>query len=265
MRTINILLFIGLFLIMASCTGDKLPVYEDVSRVYFHWSTADKTSEDYHDNTKISLGYDNPVKSDSVIGVKVRLMGPLSDVDRPITGEVIQTESSAIAGKDIEILPSVMPAGKVIGLLLVKINNSDKLKTTTLMARIRLTPNEAFHVDFGVDGLEYNIYFDAKTDIPNLWIDPATSGQLTSYFGKYSNVKLNAICEACNLTRDFFMFNPATEKAIDVLNARIPTQIAIGMIAIVNRYLIAYKAAHGGQPLLDEYGNEVVTGLPSIY
>jgi len=273
MKTAFIKLFVfSIVLFAVSCANDKLPTYKDVDRIYFKWAETLPTSADGAPQIKINLGYDIPMKDDSIINVKVNMMGRLSDIDRPVSVALIPTESSAILGEDIEILPSVIPANLDEGVVRIRLINSEKIATNTVMARIRLVPNDYFHVDFtqslgsqgGRNALEYDIFFDAKTDMPNLWADPTVGVRLTAYFGKYSNAKLTLICEACGVTRDFFMYDPATEVALDVLNARIPMQVTYGMISQVNRYLNAYKLAHDGQPMLDEFGDEMKTGLPTI-
>jgi hypothetical protein len=255
-----------IILLTASCSNDKLPVYEDVSRIYFSWATA-LPAYTRSDNQTISLGYDNPVKSDSTIQIPVRLLGRLSDTDRPISAEVVRSESSAIPGEDIEILPSIIPAKSDSGNLTVRIINSEKLTKNQVLARIRLTPNEYFHTDMNVfpgelTGLEYNIYFDSMSDMPNLWKD---APGLTTYFGKWSKVKENLLCELLGITRDWFMYD-ANDIAIygspsAVLNSRMAPDIAFGIIAIVNRYLRDYKETHNGNPLLDENGEEVKTPI----
>jgi hypothetical protein len=268
----NSVLLISSFLLLAfACNYDTLPVYEDVDRVFFKWArpTNDLTEivEKSSDQIKVNLGYDNPVKSDSIILIDVSMMGHVSAQDRPISVEVIKNESSAVEGQDIEILPSFIPAGEVEGQLAIKVKNSEKLTNTTLSARIRLVPNEYFHVDYiqtrvsgNKNGLEYNIYFDAKVEMPSLWADPAAGLRLTAYFGVYSNVKLQVICDVCGFTREYFMHDPGTEIALDVLTARFSTTVVMGLISQVNRYLKQYAKEHG-EPLRDENGNVISMGL----
>jgi hypothetical protein len=260
------IIFPLLLVLLASCSHDTLPTYEDVNRIYFAFAANQGST----DEVKINLGYDTPLKSDSTIGIQVRLLGHLSDTDRPLSAELIAGESSAVQGTDIEILPSVMHAGNAIDVLKIKLKNSEKIETKTLLARIRLLPNAHFHVDTETfagsskNSLEYNIYFDAKTDMPNLWADVSAGMQLTGYFGKYSNVKFTTICEVCGVTRDYFMYDPSSEDALAVLNKRMPTSIANGMISQVNRYLKAYQDAHNGETLKDENGEEVKMALNII-
>lgn len=278
MKTNRILFAIGSYLLLASaCSYDTLPTYEDVDRLYFDWArpgtTVTELAERDRELITVQLGYDNPQKSDSTVRIKVCMSGHISEQDRPISAEVIKNESSAVYGEDIEILPSFIMAKEVTGVLLVKLKNSTKLTTNTLMARIRLVPNEYFHVDYyeatgfpyvKKNGTEYNIYFDAKTEIPSLWANTSSAPYLNAYFGAYSYRKLQLICEVCNLTRDFFMHDPANENALTVLNSRISTATAMGLISMVNRYLNQYKAEHNGEPLRDENGNEIKMGISSI-
>jgi hypothetical protein len=251
---------------VVSCKKDELPVYEDVSRVYFYWASAQ--SFEQVNNVMVNLGYDTPMKPDSTIAVLIRVMGRISDVDRPVAVEVIRSESTAVPGEDIEVT-GIVPAGYNVGLVYIKLKNTEKLLTNTLQARIRLVPNDYFHVDWNgnsatqnsTSGIEYNVSFDAKTDMPNLWKDAAP---MRSYWGTWSRVKELTIYEVLGVTREFFTYDPATESATAVCNSRIPSALAIGMVASVNRYLRKYKEEHDGNPLVDENGLEVKMGVSSI-
>jgi len=277
MKTTFIKLFVfSIMLFAISCNNDKLTTYEDVDRIYFTWAGTQPALPNGNAQLTVALGYDVPLKADSTIQVKVNLMGKVSNVDRPFSAELIPSESSAIQGEDIEILPSVIPALSEKGDLRIKlINDTAKLTKKTLMARIRLLPNEYFHVDYtqaiwqgGRNALEFDIFFDAKTDMPNLWSNTTTGVMLTAYFGKYSKVKLNLICEVCGVTRDFFMYDPATENPSQVLNARMPTVLIYGMISQCNRYLKAYAEEHkddeDGGILKDENGEVITIGNTNI-
>ena len=275
MKTINILLTVPVLLLASACSYDTLPTYEDVDRVFFKWAklkdTFTEQVEGSSDLIKVNLGYDNPVKSDSTVLVDVSMIGHVAGQDRLISAELIEDTSTAVVGLDIEILPSFIPAGKVEGKLAVKIINSEKLTDTTLLARIRLVPNEYFHTDYTMaytstgsiskekTGLEYNIYFDAKVEMPSLWADQSAGRILTTYFGPYSNKKLQVICDVCGFTVEYFTHDPNTEKAWDVVEARFSREIAWGIISQVNRYLTQYRNENG-EPLRDENGEVISMG-----
>lgn len=263
MKTMNIIkLFIttGFLLIWASsCSNDELPVYEDVDRIYF--AAGNGTSA-------VRLGYDIPVKVDSTVAIQVNIAGKVAEIDRAVTAEVVSTESTAVAGVDIEILSSdsYVPAGSTTGTLWVRVNNSEKLNKTTLRAKIRLTPNEFFHTDLNEGSrLEYNISFDAMADMPLLWTIPANSSYFTlnQYFGPWSRTKELLLYEIFGFTREFFEYDPATQSPSAALSSKISDRMAMGMIAQVNRYLRDYRLEHG-EPLLDENGNEIKMGAGLI-
>ncbi|MDR1882934.1 MAG: DUF4843 domain-containing protein [Prevotella sp.] len=276
----RIILFISVVaLALVSCDHDVLPTYEDVDRVYFEYASLSTTAElnsqqltaENVDTRQIAFGYDNPVKADSIVRIKVKLLGRVTSEDRQITAEIIDGESTALAGEDIEILPSVIPAGATVGTLDIKLNNTEKIKTSTLTARLRLTPNRYFHVDYtqvqassSKSGIELSIYFDAKTEMPNLWADSGGKAIIERYFGPYSNKKLEVICLACGFTREYFMFDPAVDgSGSSVAQKRIPTTMAMFLIVTVNNYLENWKKSHNGEPLRDENGQEVKTAYPT--
>ena len=256
--------YLSLIPLILACKQENLPTYMDVDRVHFQWAKS-SLSDNW---TQVNLGYDNPIKNDSTIAIPVAMIGKTADTDRPLTAEVIRAESTASPGNDIEVLHSVIPAGKHEGTLLIKVKYSEKIDTVTLSARLRLTPNAHFHVDYikaegygDRNGIEYNIFFDAKNDMPNLWADPEAGARLVDFFGAYSKVKLELLCEVFGITRDFFMYDPDGGKtALQVLGEKFGDAIIIGMIAQVNRYLKAYEQEHG-EPLKDENGNVIRMGL----
>jgi hypothetical protein len=266
---------------LTSCNYDTLPTYNDVDRVYFDyasWISQDLSKQGYSSTTpnqvKILFGYDKVSKVDSTIAIKVRLMGNPVAEDRPIAAELIATESSAAAGTDIEILPSVIPANEVVGSLYIKLKNTEKIKTTTLLARIRLVPNDYFHVDYTYSqtsassrtSTEFDIYFDAKKEAPGLWVYTASTPNLNTYFGTYSSVKLDAICAATGYTREDFEYDTEAAEEYESgvqayvkkeLDTRFPSTLGFGLILQLNYYLVAYKAANGVD-LVDENGNIVL-------
>lgn len=204
--------------VLTSCDYDALPTYDDVDRIYFDyasWALTELNKQNYDTSNpnklNILFGYDKVIKTDSTIAVKVKTMGNLAAVDRPVAVELIAGESSAVEGEDFEILPSVIPAVETTGTLRIKLKNTEKLRTTTLLARFRLAPNDYFHVDYTyvrsdsyniMSGIEYYIYFDAKKEMPSLW--QAMLSRFQTFFGPYSHTKLDAICAATGFPREYF-------------------------------------------------------------
>lgn len=255
---------------VVSCSKEDLLTYEDVNRIYFKY--ADENSVGDPDNQKtINLGYDIPLKDDSIVSIPIKLMGSVAEVDRAVKVELMSAESSAVEGEDFEFISALLPAHSIYGDVKLKLKRTANIAQETLLARIRLASNENFHTDYSSlvvngdndrNGLIYNLFFTALADKPSLWSASMSSVMLTQYFGPFSNEKLVVICEACGVTRDFFDIDPTDNDPTGraTMNKRIPTALSYGMISQVNRYLQKYKDEHDGKPRLDENGAEITMG-----
>lgn len=257
--------------LIASCSYESVPTYKDVDRIFFKYA-GERIESDVVDKLNINLGYDKPLKDDSIIAIPVKLMGNISEVNREVKVKLIAEESTAIEGEDIEILTSYLPAGEIVGSVFVKLKRTESVTTSTLLARICLVSNESFYTDYPTsysdprgdrNGLVFSIYFTALADKPSLWIAEGSKVIMERSFGDYSNEKINLICEVCGFTRDYFNIDPADNDPSGRVTAdkRFPSAISFGVISQVNRYLKAYKDSHGGQPKLDEFGNEIKMAL----
>ncbi|MDR1092345.1 MAG: DUF4843 domain-containing protein [Prevotella sp.] len=273
-------------LAVTSCNYDDLPTYKDVDRIYFEYASLDilelidrKINVLNPDRMKIDFGFDKQMKTDSVIRIGVKIMGNPAPFDRAVTVTLIPGESSAVEGTDVVFMPSVIPANATTGTLYVKLLNTERIKTATILARLRLTPNEYFHVDYtqtqtgsNLSGIEYNIYFDAKSGIPRLWADENSSRVLKQYFGEFGKTKLEVICVALGLTEDYF---DATEEDLDmdrdgvpdrtymnIVLERFPSELSYGYIIMVNQYIASWEQQHK-KSLLDENGKKLSDTLPN--
>ena len=100
-------LFLGIG--MVSCADEDLMTYEDVPRIYFKY--ADASSSDFGENEDqitVNMGYDRPLKNDSIIKIPIKLMGRVSETDRAVKVVMIPEESTATEGEDIEILSAYL-------------------------------------------------------------------------------------------------------------------------------------------------------------
>lgn len=250
---------------MTSCGDNEIMTYEDVARIYFKYADTSSFGES-DDQILVNMGYDVPLKEDSIIEIPIKLMGRTADVDRDVKAVILANESTATEGEDIEIISASLPAHEIYGSVKVKLNRTENITKNTLYARICLRSNDNFHTDYNTsktdastrNGLIYTVYFTALAEKPSLWAASGSAARLNSVFGEYSNGKLNAICEACGVTRAYFDIDPADNDATGVTtyNKRFPNEVLFGLISMTNRYLTKYKEEHG-EPLMDEYGNEV--------
>jgi hypothetical protein len=267
------LLTIMIATVLSSCGYDRLPVYEDVDRIYFEFASLtmaqlrdQKIDWAHPDRVQVRFGYDKAPKQDSTVQIAVKVMGRAVSYDRPVTVALIDKESSAVEGVDFEILPSVIPANSLTGTLNVRLMNTDTLQTATLLARLRLTPNAHFHVDYtqvkvsdGISATEYSVYFDARHDMPGLWADATSGARLKIYFGEYSEKKLELMCLVWGFTRDHFEYDSETyATTMECLEARIPSSVSSlgGYFITLNHYVLNWEKEHG-VPLLDENGRRV--------
>ena len=129
----------------------------------------------------------------------------------------------------------------------VRLKRTEAVDNEMLFARIRLASNENFHTDYSTsrydkgnnrNGLIYSIYFTALAEKPSLWAASYSSMTLESTFD-----------------------NDPTGK--ETFTKRFSREISFGMVSLINRYLVKYKNEHG-EPLLDEFGEEVKMPLSSI-
>ncbi|MDR0893395.1 MAG: DUF4843 domain-containing protein [Mediterranea sp.] len=260
---------------VSSCSHEDLPTYDDVNRVYFKYAgypTGNLNSDTFRygvDNMTVNMGYDIPVKPDSIISIPVLLMGHTAPVAREMKVDLIPEESSAVLGEDLEIMPSYIGADTIAGYVNLKIKSSPKSYQGTLLARIRLVPNENFYTDYVIvqaDGASknavvFNVYFTSTSEAPEFWVDPNTTLQMKQLFGPYGDKKMWAIQQACGIDRNYFNKAPYA-TALEAFNARFPTtQASAGTIMQINRFLQRWKQEHNGEPLREDNGDEVKMGV----
>ena len=216
MRKIILFLIAGFFLL--ACSEEKITDYSSVDRIYFNNANIDSVA--------INLkALDAPVYvDDTIIGLPVRLMGYFADIDRAFTAQALDS-SSAKANQYFEILPSYIPAISNVGLLNIKLKNSDTLKNgDTLVLYVKLLPNELFSTDYSEDiatGKDYNnlcfrVYFYANLNIPpRIWYVGTDNGTnrnqgLGPYLGLFDNTwvrRFEVFCAATGIPASAFEFS----------------------------------------------------------
>jgi hypothetical protein len=270
----NILLLFLLALVFSACEHEKLDTYSGQNEIYFQYAIASSTV-DVVDSTVVHFGYDTPIKEDSLIRIKVKVMGDVVDFDRAVAFE-LETASSAQSGQDVELLldSSYVKAGKTVGQVAIKIKNTANLDDKILNANLKLLSNEFFQTDFKstsfssvnatgkINSIKYRVLFDNANEKPNLWA--YYDSRFTPYFGTYSKKKLDLICELINITREYFTYTRTetqteAQAASAAFSAKWPTSIMLFSARTLNNYLSNYKRTHG-EPLLEDDGTEMVPG-----
>ncbi|MDR1021770.1 MAG: DUF4843 domain-containing protein [Prevotellaceae bacterium] len=253
----------------SSCEYEKLPTYSGQDQVYFAY--ADNAAVNVVDEVFLHFGYDNPVKQETTLYVSVKVMGSVADVDRPVSVTFVDSLSTATLGRDVELLPaqSLVPAGKALGRIAVKLKNTTALYDTVLTVAVRIVQNEHFHADYvktryphintegKIVSTLYRIRFDNAVSMPRLWSENLST--CITMFGEYSDVKFNLMCERLGFTRDLFSYEDGDGDPQELFNARI-APYSKSWNQIINTYLNEFKETNGA-PLRDEYGREVKMGL----
>ncbi|MDU1890878.1 MAG: DUF4843 domain-containing protein [Dysgonomonas sp.] len=250
--------------IVVSCEHDKLDTYKEKDNIYFNYAEASMYGH-LADSVNIRLGYDFVPKDDSTVYIKVKVMGNTVNYDRTVNIKLVTGASTAKIGEDIELMHGTIPADSIRGFVGVKIKNTSKLSTNTLLAELELVANDDFDTNYRQCGIKdlndkgwnkatfYRVFFDAKNEMPNLWADKISN--FTNIFGEFSRVKLQFICKTVGVDISYFEYDPETENVNTVYNER----FSVVGNSWVRRCYVAleeYKKVHGA--LLDENKNEVV-------
>lgn len=253
----------SLMMILGACNHEEVPTYYDVDRVYFAFAEKAGSQDFSEDYMSISMGYDIPLKDDSLVSVPIKIIGKTAAEDREVKVELVDEESTAIENEDIEILKAVIPANSVVGKVWLKLNRTEKIMNQNLTARLRLVGNQNFHTDYtnvfsdkngnSKNALIYTVHFTGIADAPSLWVASASQGQMNGVFGAYSREKLAVICEACGLTRDYFMCEEGDPTGKATIQKRFPMDITFGLCSMINRYLDNWLSTYG-EPRRDENG-----------
>ncbi len=287
-----------------SCVKDKIELYESPARVFFNYAPAtDAWYATHVDSVVVNIGKFG--ETERVIELSIKTMGRTSDVDRAVEvvtvttgvrdGGVQELGTTAVEGTDFEIVEAVIPAGKIDGVIKVKLINTDHLTQATadaepnvakypgLRIRLRIVENGNFRTDFviedeatGRSNLEYTVNYN-NLQVPSLFVQSAANNTfraiITEGFGAWSKVKFDFICQTLRLDPQWwdpvFGTSSGIEESIETgiwrnaadyltnrLGANYQAIIKAVWIREVNRALRDYKTENGA-PLLDENNQEV--------
>ena len=275
------------FIFLYACEYETLPTYSGIDQIYFEFADVDAGARSIGNERTIKFGYDDIMKSDSTVRIRVKVMGSVTDYVRPVS--FILDESISYdddeddngdikivqMGRDIELLHdlSFIPAGSITGVISVKLHNTDFLNDITLAAPLRLIENEHFktdythtrsaHIneiyDFDVGTLFY-LYFDNASEMPNLWAHPSNFENFNNAFGPYSRKKFEIMCQILTgCTRELFTYLP-DENPSDVFSDRFSIMLVAAWGRALNIFLREYELLNG-EPMLEDDGTVMVGGV----
>lgn len=118
---------------LLSCNSDEIDAYKvEDSAVVFSSAS----------NSFSMKGVSDP---EVTVSVPVELIGPVTDYDREIGLEVVDSElNTAEEGTDFEIVSSVIEAGALSGNIVLNITNNLDEETQSRFVFLRIVPNEYF-------------------------------------------------------------------------------------------------------------------------
>ncbi|MDR1783750.1 MAG: DUF4843 domain-containing protein [Dysgonamonadaceae bacterium] len=272
----KIILFMLAIAGLYSCEQETIPTYSGDDQIYFKYADEDISSY-IIDSAFIRFGYDIEIKPDTIYKIGVKLQGKLTDYDRPVALEFINSQTTATVGRDIEFVQeeSFVPAGSIYGYVAVKVYNNENLANdAVLKAALRLVPNEYFKTDYittrikpfnkdSVVATEFRLLFDNANEMPNFWANATYTTRFNMFFGAYSRKKFALLCELFKFNREYFTYDTSLTAAqiTTLYNSRFPSALTMAWSKSFNLYLTEYKNTHDGQPLLEDDGTEMKGGI----
>ena len=211
-----VLLLIPLW--MWSCDEEMMD-YEGKDGVYFMMQKApvsgygDPENFEYVDTTHVSFA--SIVGADTVLPIRVRVMGDVKEYDRHVSMQIVAGESTAVEGEDYEgfdLSQSVKAKERQVEIP-CRIIRPDKLAKENLVLSlvIQLLENDDFSLPlvwwqpFGniygdvrdsVNVVRHVILIDNIVKMPNVWKE--------AYWGKWSVKKFTIMCDLFKMTWDDF-------------------------------------------------------------
>lgn len=270
----KIIIFIALSFGLFSCTEDTLITYQgepdNTSGIYFQRTgsyVVGTPNVTYIDSTVYSFaGVHDSIRT-ATVNVQVRILGNLSDIDRPFVVKIAEdaSQTSAVEGVDftIDYNKCILPAGQATANVPVRIIRTQKLTSSTLRLKISLEENEHFKLYIkeykasnvwnqtarNIDATSYVIRFAEQYSRPSYWT--LFGG---TYFGTWTPEKYKVVNDVAGWVPD------------DWKNAGMAgSKVTGGRFDYVARAVQAYlqQMADNGTPVKEKDGTNMQ--LPNPY
>lgn len=242
----------GMFIVALALAGvacqSGLDTYSGAPGIYFAMKqTSSAVNQDtvYRESTE--LPFIITESGDSLLNIKVKILGPVSDKDRHFRVETVSGETDLLP-EDCEPVDGeyVLKAGETFGSLPIKFYRAPSLSGKERKLKIRLVENKDF-------SLPIRLWKNGKDDYVN--VNEHTiiisdkyvqlPGYSVGYFGPFSEKKMKLILEIFNLRLTDF-------------NEKLTLTYAKSLGQQFDRYLKEQEAK--GEPVLEEDGSKMVAG-----
>jgi hypothetical protein len=175
---------------LTGCSKDKVGDYGETSYLYLANNPSDINKVN---PIEYSFAF-HPGANKDTVPVLVKLIGKLSDEDRPIDIAVDAAQTTAVTS-DYELPgPIVLRAGRTVDTIALVLHNSNRLKTGKFKIRLMLNENENFRL--GPPGNQYvDVTFSDMIARPAWW----NSTVENNFLGGYSDTKYRLFIEATGI------------------------------------------------------------------
>ncbi|TKC63988.1 DUF4843 domain-containing protein [Pedobacter hiemivivus] len=188
--------------LFASCKKESLLTYDVSDNIYFNY----KASGLIADSLEASFAIRPASATDSVLKLPLAITGTASDHDRTYKVIVIDSNTTAVAGKHY-VLPAsfTIRAGRVLDSLPVKLLRSADLQTKAVYLKLALQPGGDFTTDMktlysSIAGTVNALAFKVKiSDMFIVW-----SSSFNTYFGVFSIKKIKLINQVTGMPFDYY-------------------------------------------------------------
>jgi hypothetical protein len=176
---------------IAACKKDAIDEYGETSYVYLANAAGDTSMMQ---PVEYSFAF-NPGASKDTVALLVKLIGKLSNEDRPIAVSIDASQTTAQTG-DYELPdPVIFRAGHALDTIALVLHNSDRLKTGKFKLRLVLDENQYFR-----PGPPNNRFVDVTfSDMiakPGWWDEEMDR----NFLGAYSDTKYRLFIEATGIS-----------------------------------------------------------------
>lgn len=220
--------------VVTGCSSDEDFYYKDQPRVRL---VGDKIWAAGSDSVTFSFVAYGATVTEQLINVDAQIMGNVADRDRTVTLAVVPELTTAAASQYVVPEQVTIPAGQAKSTFAVALKRDASLLSKTVRLYVRVTDSSDFLTGVNEDNHIVFIWNDILSK-PNNW------ESLESFFGTYSDTKYRFMLENAGGIGEF---NADTMSWAQLNSLRIKFQ----------NQLNDYNAAHPGNPLTDEFGQQV--------
>lgn len=178
-KYIAILFVAALCLGQVGCKKDKMLSYDFGSGIVIYKNGISEG----RDSLTVSFAIKDENVTADTIELPLRIVGHVSDRERPVEYAII-TEKTTAASNVYELLPAIIPANSYEGVLRIRVNKTEELKTKEAKVWIQLLNSTEFQVG-PKEQMSYLVKVNNYLTKPSSWNDIR--------FGEYSQTKYRLI------------------------------------------------------------------------